>query len=132
MLGETRETGPDSQQLPDVFDRNCPSRTVMEHVVGKWSVLSLSALRQRPMRFNALRRRVTGVSEKMLAQTLHNLERDGFVRREVLTSIPPHVEYSLTPLGQRVAATVLDLVGLLESTLDETTTAQEAYDNRAA
>lgn len=129
MTGDT-DPGPGDAFVADVFDSACPSRGVMEHVGSKWGILSLAALRRQPLRFNALRRTVSGVSEKMLAQTLHTLERDGFVRREVHTAIPPHVEYSLTPLGDKVAGKLTELIDLLEATLDESVAAQDAYDKR--
>lgn len=90
----TRRAGPADpveQLAVDVFARACPSRQVLETVAGKWGVLALTALHEQPYRFNALRRRVDGVSEKMLAQTLQALERDGLVRREVQATIPPRV-----------------------------------------
>ena len=72
---------PDAALIADVFARDCTSRDVLAHVAGKWSVLALLALDEGGYRFNALRRRVQGVSEKMLAQTLQTLERDGLVTR---------------------------------------------------
>ncbi|GFN01041.1 hypothetical protein Sfulv_58510 [Streptomyces fulvorobeus] len=72
----------------DVFAKHCPSRQVLDHLTGRWGVLVLAGLRKGPVRFNALRRRIDGISEKMLAQTLQALERDGFVSREVLTAMP--------------------------------------------
>ncbi len=66
----------------DVFSRECPSRSTLEHVTGRWGGLTLGALYEESLRFNELRRRVDGVSEKMLSQTLHALERDGLVLRE--------------------------------------------------
>jgi len=99
---------PDDRWVADVFARRCPSRGMLENIVGKWGVLALGALRDGSYRFNALRRRVDGVSEKMLAQTLHALERDGLINREVHATIPPRVEYSLTPLGARIADTLLE------------------------
>jgi len=118
------------QFIVDVFARNCVSRAALEHVAGKWSVLALLALGEGDYRFNALRRRVEGVSEKMLSQTLQALERDGMVTREVHSHIPPRVEYSLTPLGNRVSAAVRTLAEVLESSVDEITTAQAAYPTR--
>jgi DNA-binding HxlR family transcriptional regulator len=112
----------------DVFARNCTSRGVLENVAGKWGVLALAALHDGTYRFNALRRRVDGVSEKMLAQTLQALERDGLVRREVQATIPPRVEYSLTPLGEKVAAKFVELIELVEGELGQISVAQEAYD----
>jgi DNA-binding HxlR family transcriptional regulator len=119
---------PDAALIADVFARDCTSRDVLAHVAGKWSVLALLALDKGGYRFNALRRRVQGVSEKMLAQTLQTLERDGLVTREVVTAIPPRVEYALTPLGSRVADQVRGLVELLEGAVPEVVAAQEAYD----
>jgi DNA-binding HxlR family transcriptional regulator len=95
----------------DVFDSQCPARTVLDHVTSKWAVLVLVGLRGGPLRYSALRRAIGGVSEKMLAQTLRTLETDGFVRREVAPTTPPQVTYSLTGLGQEVTA---HLAGLLD------------------
>jgi DNA-binding HxlR family transcriptional regulator len=95
----------------DVFDSNCPSRTVLDHVTSKWAVLVLAALRTGPMRFSALRRTIGGVSEKMLAQTLRTLEADGFLDREVAPTTPPQVTYSLTQYGAELTE---HLTGLVE------------------
>jgi DNA-binding HxlR family transcriptional regulator len=120
-------TAPD-ELVVDVFVRNCPSRRVMEDIGGKWGVLVLVALLDRPFRFNALRRRVDGVSEKMLSQTLHALERDGLVTRDVQATIPPRVEYGLTPLGRDVARKLAELIELIEGGLARVLDAQERYD----
>lgn len=116
----------------DVFARACPSRTTLEHVTGKWGSLTLSALFESGCRFNELRRRVDGVSEKMLSQTLHALERDGLVHREAQPVNPPRVDYRLTPLGRAVAERLLALIGLVEERMPEVLTAREAYDGRRA
>ncbi|MEV4423690.1 helix-turn-helix domain-containing protein [Patulibacter sp. NPDC049589] len=115
---------------PDVFARCCTSRHVLQDVTGRWGALALGALHQGPARFNALRRRVDGVSEKMLAQTLQALERDGFVLRDVQATIPPKVEYRLTPLGATIAAHLVGLIELLEGSMPEVADAQRAYDER--
>ena len=112
----------------DVFARACPSRRTLENVGGKWGILALGALAEGTYRFNALRRRVDGVSEKMLAQTLHALERDGLVSREVQANIPPHVEYSLTPLGRRIAEKLIELIELVEGEMPTVFAAQARYD----
>ncbi|MBB5430256.1 winged helix-turn-helix transcriptional regulator [Nocardiopsis composta] len=114
----------------DVFQKRCPSRSALEHVTAKWAVLVLGALAEGEggARFGALRRRVEGVSEKMLSQTLQTLERDGFVERRVLRPIPPHVEYSLTPLGRDTARHLLGLVEFLEGRMDEVVAARTAHD----
>lgn len=117
-----------TQLAADVFARACTSRPVLEHIASKWGVLAVAALREGPYRFNALRRRVEGVSEKMLSQTLHALERDGMVNRHEHSTIPPRVEYSLTPLGSQVADRLIDLIELLEGSLPQISAAQQRYD----
>ncbi len=111
----------------DVFARNCTSRPVLQNVAGRWGTLALVALREGPYRFSALRRRVDGVSERMLSQTLQALERDGMVHREVLETIPPRVEYTLTELGAEVAAHLEALIRLLEINMPRVREAQAAY-----
>jgi DNA-binding HxlR family transcriptional regulator len=112
----------------DVFARECPSRETLEHVTGRWGILALGALADGTMRFNALRRRVDGVSEKMLAQTLHALERDGLVRRAARATNPPYVEYSLTPLGQEATERLRALIELVEGRMPEVLAARARYD----
>ncbi|MFF3949359.1 winged helix-turn-helix transcriptional regulator [Streptomyces sp. NPDC001902] len=114
----------------DVFARSCPSRPTLEHVTGRWGSLTLGALVDGALRFNELRRRVDGVSEKMLSQTLHALERDGLVHREARPTNPPRVDYSLTPLGRDTAERLLALIGLVESRMPEVLAAQRRYDGR--
>ncbi|WP_039908094.1 winged helix-turn-helix transcriptional regulator [Micromonospora lupini] len=116
--------GPTQDLVSDVFARGCTSRAAFEDVTSKWASLVLLALGEGRYRFNALRRRVDGVSERMLSQTLQTLERDGMLTREVLTAIPPRVEYSLTPLGARVAEQLRGLADLLEASVPELQTAR--------
>jgi DNA-binding HxlR family transcriptional regulator len=94
----------------DVFSDNCPSREVLEHVTSRWGALTLAALGPEPVRFGELRRCVDGVSDKMLSQTLKALEADGLVDRHVQSTLPPHVEYRLTPTGTQVAEAVRALI----------------------
>ncbi|MEU3912419.1 MULTISPECIES: helix-turn-helix domain-containing protein [unclassified Streptomyces] len=112
----------------DVFARACPSRETLEHVTGRWGSLTVGALRDGPRRFNELRRRVDGVSEKMLSQTLHALERDGIVTREAQATNPPRVDYELTPLGREVADRLLALIHFVEGSMDVVLSSREAYD----
>ncbi|MEU3064197.1 winged helix-turn-helix transcriptional regulator [Streptomyces subrutilus] len=112
----------------DVFARACPSRKTLEHVTGRWGSLTVGALREGPCRFNELRRRVEGVSEKMLSQTLHALERDGIVHREAQPTNPPRVDYELTPLGIEVADRLLALIHCVEGSMAQVLTARGAYD----
>ncbi|MGC4820691.1 winged helix-turn-helix transcriptional regulator [Micromonospora sp. MH99] len=117
--------GPTQELVSDVFARGCTSRAAFESVTSKWASLALLALGEGSYRFNALRRRIDGVSERMLSQTLQTLERDGMLTREVLTAIPPRVEYSLTPLGARVADQLRGLADLLEASVPEVQAARE-------
>ena len=117
------------QDLPyDVFAKTCPSRGTLEHVTGRWGGLTLSALYDGSLRFNELRRRVDGVSEKMLSQTLHALERDGLVHREAQPTNPPRVDYELTELGRGVAERLLGLIQFLEGRMDDVLDARRSYD----
>ncbi|WP_205474393.1 helix-turn-helix domain-containing protein [Nocardioides sp. SYSU D00038] len=94
------------------FTAGCPTRTVLDHVMSRWAPLLLAALSDGDaLRWSELRRRAEGVSEKMLAQTLRQLEDDGLVLREARPVVPPHVEYSLTPLGRELADHLVPLLG---------------------
>ncbi|MDX2293953.1 MULTISPECIES: winged helix-turn-helix transcriptional regulator [Streptomyces] len=106
----------------------CPSRLVLEHVTSRWGVLVQIALLERSYRFSELRRRIGGVSEKMLTQTLQTLERDGFVHREARPVIPPRVDYSLTPLGEESARRVRELALWTESRVPAVEAARARYD----
>ncbi|MEV1083682.1 helix-turn-helix domain-containing protein [Streptomyces sp. NPDC050211] len=117
------------QDLPfNVFAKACPSRGTLEHITGRWGGLTLGALYEGSLRFNELRRRVDGVSEKMLSQTLHALERDGLVHREAQPTNPPRVDYELTPLGREVAERLLALIHFVEGRMDDVLTARARYD----
>lgn len=98
----------------NVLAENCPSREILKHVTSRWAVLIFIALQGETLRFSALGRKIGGVSEKMLAQTLQILEADGFVVRHVYPVLPPHVDYALTPLGQEVAGKVVQLADWAE------------------
>ncbi|TQM64149.1 winged helix-turn-helix transcriptional regulator [Humibacillus xanthopallidus] len=98
--------------FPDgIFSAGCPSRTVLDHVTSKWGTLVILALAEgEPLRWSELRRRAEGVSEKMLAQTLRQLEADGLVHRDARPVVPPHVEYSLTDRGAGLAEHMVPLM----------------------
>ncbi|GFM87903.1 hypothetical protein PSCICO_33020 [Pseudomonas cichorii] len=104
----------------------CPSRSVLSHVCSRWGVLVLVVLRDGTHRFSEIRRKIGGVSEKMLAQTLQNLEYDGFVDRKSLPVVPPHVEYSLTPMGEEIALQVETLARWIEGNMPRIMHAREA------
>ncbi len=103
----------------DVFSAGCPSRDVMQHITGRWGALTLVALADGPLRFSAVRRRVEGISDRLLAQTLQRLEADGLVRRHDLQSSPPHVEYALTDSGARVTPKLVELISTLEAVMPQ-------------
>lgn len=90
--------------VPHVFAASCASRFLLEQVADKWSVLVVSSLWEGPLRFNALRRRIEGITQKALTDTLRRLERNGMVARRVIPASPVAVEYSLTEIGQSLRA----------------------------
>jgi DNA-binding HxlR family transcriptional regulator len=102
-----------------VLPAACPSRIVLNHVTGTWGVLVLVALSQSDLRWGELRRTVQGISEKMLAQTLKTLERDGFVLRTAQPAIPPRVDYSLTARGRDLTEHLLPLMSWIADNADE-------------
>ncbi|MDI9776362.1 MULTISPECIES: winged helix-turn-helix transcriptional regulator [Pseudomonas] len=103
----------------DLFTGKCKAREVLSHVTSLWGMLCLMALLDGTLRYSELRRKVNGVSEKMLSQTLQRLEGDGLVRRTAYPVIPPHVEYDLTPLGEEAATHVAALADWLELNLHQ-------------
>lgn len=98
------------EERPGVFAHACPTRTVLDHVMSRWGVLVLAALSEGTLRWGELRRTVDGISEKMLGSTLRTLTADGLVERRSFPSVPPHVEYSLTPLGRDLMERMLPLL----------------------
>lgn len=114
----------DPQLAPNVLAAECPSRQVLKHLTSQWGVLVLLVLQDGTHRFSALRRRIGGVSDRMLAQTLQVLEADGLVLRVAHRVVPPHVDYALTPLGTEAARRVADLTGWIEDNLPKLVAAQ--------
>src|SRR5256714_13871497 len=90
-----------------VMDAQCPSRLVLDRIADKWTALIIQLLSKKTMRYAELHREIGGISQKMLTQTLRQLERDGLVDREVYPVVPPRVEYSLTPLGRTLLPPLL-------------------------
>ena len=104
-------------QKGNVLAADCPSRLILQHVTSRWGTLVLIALSDGTLRFTQVRRRIDGISERMLAQTLQVLESDHLVLRVAQDVVPPHVDYTLTPLGREVATRVLHLAGWIEDNL---------------
>jgi DNA-binding HxlR family transcriptional regulator len=119
-------------QRAQVMAADCPSRAVLGHITSRWGVLVLVMLLERTHRFSELRRAVGGVSEKMLAQTLDALAYDGLVLRVAHQVVPPHVEYSLTPLGREAAERLEVLVDWIEDNFPLIKQAQDAAALQAA
>ncbi|WP_280401487.1 winged helix-turn-helix transcriptional regulator [Nocardia carnea] len=112
----------------------CPARDVLDVLADKWVLLVLGTLRAAagPVRFNELRRRLDGITQKMLTRTLRNLERDGLVRRAVYPTVPPRVEYSLTELGADLGHLTHAMGEWALRHYDEVRTARTEFDNRPA
>lgn len=114
----------------NVFDPACPSRAVLEVLAEKWALLLVHVLTEGPARTAQLRRRVGGISEKMLIQTLRRLERSGLVARRAYPEVPPRVEYSLTELGASLSGPITALDRWVERNLPEIVHAQRQFDDR--
>jgi DNA-binding HxlR family transcriptional regulator len=127
-------TTPELRELggADAYLRDCASRDVLDLLSSKWVCLVIGALAPGPMRFGALRRRLDGITQKMLTRTLRDLERSGLVDRKVFPTTPPQVEYGLTPLGENVGALMGAIRSWAEEHMGDISRARERYDARAA
>jgi DNA-binding HxlR family transcriptional regulator len=115
----------------DVYLAQCPSRKLLDRIADKWATLVIVALADGPLRFSALSRRLAGVSQKMLTQTLRGLERDGLLSRTVTASVPVRVDYELTDLGESLLGPIAHLKEWAEQHMPEVQQAQQAYDGNA-
>jgi DNA-binding HxlR family transcriptional regulator len=119
-----------SSGLPaDVYSAKCATRQVLDHIASKWTVLIIDALGDGPQRHVALRRRIEGVSQKMLTQTLRQLEHDGFLTRTVSPTVPPEVEYALTPLGASLREPIAAIRVWTEAHINDIERARAAADS---
>ena len=114
----------------NVYDPDCSARDALELIASKWSMLILPALAERPLRNGALLRRIGGISQKMLTQTLRELERNGLVIRDERAAVPPHVEYSLSPVGRSLSETLAVLDRWAERHFPQLDAARKRYDAR--
>lgn len=122
-----------SSGLPaDVYSAPCPSRAALDRLADKWSVLLVGALSGGSQRFSELRTSVEGISEKMLTQTLRSLERDGLVTRTVYATVPPRVDYELTPLGRSLNRPMAAVRAWAEQHVNEVQEARAAYDGASS
>ncbi|MEJ1097143.1 MULTISPECIES: helix-turn-helix domain-containing protein [unclassified Pseudoxanthomonas] len=114
----------------DVYSASCPSRGVLEMIASKWALLIIPLLAERPVRNNEFLRLIDGISQKMLTQTLRELERNGLVKRIDHHTVPPHVEYRLTPLGQSLNEILVPVDDWAEVNLAKLLAAREEFDRR--
>ena len=117
---------------PERFTLNCPTQQVLDVVANKWTVIVLYCLAFQPRRYGELTRKIEGISQKVLTQSLRRLERNGFVSRQVLSEMPPSVEYSLTPLGKTIVEPLQAIAKWSMENFDDVVTAQEHYDSRVS
>ncbi|ADG90240.1 hypothetical protein TBS_17190 [Thermobispora bispora] len=123
---------PDTRPDPPAEVEDCPVREVLDRVADKWSVLVIVLLGRRPHRFGELHRGIEGISQRMLTLTLRQLERDGLVRRTVHASVPPRVDYELTPLGRTLLAPLTALNEWAIAHRDDIRAARARYDRATA
>jgi DNA-binding HxlR family transcriptional regulator len=116
---------------PQCFSSSCPSRALFDQIADKWSMMVLAVLDDGPARFNAIRRRLEGVTQKALTQSLRRLERNGVVEREVISLSPVAVHYQITPLGRSLLVPLQALHGWTLTHLPEVEAARQAFDERA-
>jgi DNA-binding HxlR family transcriptional regulator len=122
----------DSNNVTDIdwYDRNCPSRQILDRIGDTWSVLIIGSLADGPRRYSQLAARIDGVSPKMLTQTLRGLERDGMISRTVFPEVPPRVEYKLTGLGGSLLGLVGEMSTWAEKHIGDVIEARDSYDTR--
>lgn len=111
---------------------DCPSRLLFDQIADKWSMMVLTVLDAGPMRFNAIKRHLEGVTQKALTQCLRRLERNGLLSRRVLTASPVAVEYAITPLGQSLQTPFKALYCWTMRNLNEVEAARRIFDGRIA
>jgi DNA-binding HxlR family transcriptional regulator len=119
-----------ASQQRNIYDQNCPTRLVLDRLADKWTVLVVGLLGHHTRRFGELRRDIMGISPKVLTQTLRALERDGILTRRVYASVPPKVEYTLTPLGRTLISLVEAISGWAETHIEAVLEAQQAFDRQ--
>src|SRR5260221_8599444 len=117
-------------KIHDVYDKNCPTRQVLDLIADKYTVLVIIFLQDTPRRFSELKRMITGISQKVLTQTLRSLEREGLLTRTIYAEVPPRVEYALTPLGATLIEPLAALRDWAEAHIEATVVAQTEYDHQ--
>jgi DNA-binding HxlR family transcriptional regulator len=115
-----------------MYEGQCPSRDALDRIGDKWASLIIGLLEDGTMRFSDLQRAIGGITQKMLTQSLRNLERDGLVKRTVYPEVPPRVEYSLTELGTTLIEPLAVLRDWAQQNIAKVSAAQQEYDTRKA
>jgi DNA-binding HxlR family transcriptional regulator len=121
----------DAKLAYDAYVAECPTRQLLDRIADKWVSLLIGALADGPRRYGDLSRQVAGISQKMLTQTLRNLEKDGLVSRTVTPAVPVRVEYALTPLGQGLLPVMRAIKDWAEANMDAVLAARADYDSGA-
>jgi DNA-binding HxlR family transcriptional regulator len=112
----------------DIYDPDCPSRTVLDLIGGRWTVVVIGALADGPLRFGQLQRRAGGVSPKVLTQVLRALARDSLITRTIYPEVPPHTEYQLTGLGTQLITPLNALGDWAESNIESILASRQMHD----
>ncbi len=123
---------PSTDILPQCFSADCPSRALFDQISDKWSMMVLTVLDGGPVRFNAIKRRLEGVTQKALTQCLRRLERNGLLTRHVLALSPVAVEYQITPLGRTLLQPFKVMHEWTLSKLPDVEAARRVFDERQA
>lgn len=117
-----------ARKTADLYNSSCPSRGILDLIGSKWSMLLLCVLREGPVRNGALKREIGGISQKMLTQTLRELERHGIVQRVDFAEVPPRVEYKLTRMGQSLSTLMLQIEAWVEGNYSRMANVAKSYD----
>ena len=125
-------TDPQPLRVGDAYDPDCPTRQILDRIGDKWAVLVLLSLKDGPVRFNDLRRRIGAISQKMLSQTLKSLERDGLVSRAAFPTVPVTVEYALTPLAGGLIGILDQITRWAEAHVGAIMASRRAHDGEGA
>lgn len=117
-----------SEPIWDPYDKDCPSRKLLDRIGDRWTVLVVGTLESGPKRFSELHHGIDGISQKMLTQTLRGLERDGLAKRTVYAEVPPRVVYELSPTGRSLIEPLTALTAWATTHMSDVKAAQSAYD----
>lgn len=121
----------ESKSKPNVYASKCPTREVLDLIANKWTVLIINCLYDDKRRFSQLQKKIEGISQKMLTQTLRNLESNGLVSRTVIPSVPIRVEYELTALGKTLCEPLRKITGWAEHNIDRIKQARSVFAHKA-